>query len=438
MKRILFSLFSFLAFQLFCLSLAQVSLAAPVKLDIIGPGQRILNLAMADPLSSSGGSASSLGNELQNFINEDLSFLPFLRIIPSSGIIGGSKLSGFKSPDVDFNRFKMAGADLLITSGWVNSDTVELRVYEPVTGQLVFGKSYSDVTSKLAPKVADRFCSELMKALTGRGEFFLSTLAFIKDSGQNRQVWTTRPTGRELTQITNMQGIALSPAWSPDGRFVLFSHIDDRTHALGVWDRLTRKTQRVKFPGNTIIGPTFFPNNKVAVGLAMQGYPDIYQLDHAFKKEHKLESSGGIDVSPSIDATGTKMAFTSSRLGNPHIFLKDLSSGSVRRISDDGKYNTEPSISPDGTLIAFSRMTGNGHRIFVHDLLTGQETQVSFGPGSDEQPSFCPDSYFLAFASSRSGTQQIYLTTRHGGAAKQVPTGPGRAAFPAWGMVPDN
>ncbi len=415
---------------------ASVAQAAPVRLDIIGPGQRVLNLAVADPLPA-GGRMPGYAEELAGVINNNLSFLPFLRIIPSGGIIGGTHLSGYKSPDVDFNRFKLAGADLLITSGWVSSDTVELRVYEPVTGQLVFGKSYSDVNARLVPKVADRFCSEFMKALTGRGEFFLSTLAFIKNSGKNRQVWTVRPTGRELTQITNMPGIALSPAWSPDGRFVLFSHIDERTHALGVWDRMTRKTQRVKFPGNTIIGPTFFPNNTVAVGLAMQGYPDIYLLNHAFKKERKLESSGGIDVSPSIDATGTKMAFTSSRLGNPHVFLKDLNTGSVQRVSDGGTYNTEPSISPDGTLVAFSRMTGNGHRIFVHDLISGMETQVTYGPGSDEQPSFCGDSYFLAFASTRGGVQEIYLTTRHGGPAKKVPTGPGTAAFPAWGIVPD-
>lgn len=351
--------------------------------------------------------------------------------------MGGARLNGFKSPDVDFNRFKMAGADLLVTTGWVGGDTVELRVYEPNTGQLVFGKAYSDVNSRYAARVADRFCSELMKALTGRGEFFLSTLAFVKTNGQNGNIWTVRPTGRELTQITNLNGICMSPAWSPDGRFILFTHIDDRTHALGVWDRINRKTQRVKFPGNTIIGPTFFPNNEVAVGLAMKNYPDIYRLDHAFKRKGVIESSGGIDVSPSIDATGTKMAFTSSRLGNPHIFLKDLNTGSVRRISEEGNYNTEPSISPDGTLVAFSRMMGGGHRIFVHDILTGEETQVSFGPGSDEQPSFCPDSYFLAFVSSRSGTKQIYLTTRHGGPAKRVPTGPGNVTFPAWGMVPE-
>jgi TolB protein len=277
-----------------------------------------------------------------------------------------------------------------------------------------------------------------MKALTGRGEFFKSTLAFVKAGGKNKKdVWLCKPTGRDLRQITNLPGEALSPSWSPDARFIVFGHMDDRTHALGVWDRLTRQTQRIKFPGNTVIGPTFMPDNKVAVSLSTGKNPGIFLLSHVFQKERALEDSASIDVSPSFDATGTKMAFCSSRLGGPQIFLKDLTTGQVTRISRSGNYNTAPSISPDGTLIAFARMTDFGHRIFVYDMVTQSERQVTFGPGTDETPSFAPDSYFLAFTSTRSGAKQIYLITRHGGDAKRVPTGPGDASFPDWGMIPD-
>ncbi len=428
---------TFCALSAFCL-LTVSALAQPVMLDIKGAGNNIINVALADPISDGGAAAPGNGTKLAALVQENLSFLPFMRLIDRQAILGGARLSTYKMPGIDFKPFQLAGAQLVVTSGWVNSSTVEMRVYESTTGSLVFGKSYSDIQEKLLPKVADRFCAEFMKTLVGRGDFFLSTLAFIKSNGKNRNLWLVRPVGRELRQVSNMPGLAMSPSWSPDARFVIFTHIDDRTHALAVWDRATGQTQRVKFPGNTIIGPAFLPDNRVAVSLAMQGYPNIYLLDRSFKRDRVLESSGAIDVSPSFDATGTKMAFTSSRLGNPHIFLKNLSTGSVTRISTDGKYNTDPSISPDGTLVAYARMVGSGqHRIFVHDLLTGQERQVTFGPGSDEQPAFGPDSYFIAFMSTRSGQPRIYLTTRHGGDAKQVPTGPGDARFPAWGMIPD-
>ena len=413
---------------------------AAMQIDIYGPGQNIVNLAMAAPLST-GQPAQGLGKELDAAIHDNLSFLPFMRLTDPKAVLGGTTLPGYQPPNVDFKRFQLAGADLLVTAGWPQGDksgsTVELRVYETFSGQFVFGNAYSGVTKEEVQDVADRFCADLMKALTGHGDFFLSTLAFVKNSGKNkRDVWITKPTGRNLRKITDIPGIAMSPSWSLDGRFIVFSHMDDKSHALGVWDRLTNRVQRIRFPGNTVIGPTFTPGNKVAVSLSTGKNPDIFMLNHAFQKERTLEANGTINVSPTFDAAGTKMAFTSNRMGGPQIFMKDLASGSVYRVTKQGNYNTEPSMSPDGTLIAFSRLTSEGNRIFVQDLTTGTEQQISFGPGNDVLPSFAPDSYFIAFTSNRSGPNQIYLTTRHGGDAKKVPTGSGDASFPRWGAIP--
>ena len=403
---------------------------AAMQIDIYGPGQNIVNLAMAAPLST-GQPAQGLGKELDAAIHDNLSFLPFMRLTDPKAVLGGTTLPGYQPPNVDFKRFQLAGADLLVTAGWPQGDksgsTVELRVYETFSGQFVFGNAYSGVTKEEVQDVADRFCADLMKALTGHGDFFLSTLAFVKNSGKNkRDVWITKPTGRNLRKITDIPGIAMSPSWSLDGRFIVFSHMDDKSHALGVWDRLTNRVQRIRIPGNTVIGPS----------LSTGKNPDIFMLNHAFQKERTLEANGTINVSPTFDAAGTKMAFTSNRMGGPQIFMKDLASGSVSRVTKQGNYNTEPSMSPDGTLIAFSRLTSEGNRIFVQDLTTGTEQQISFGPGNDVLPSFAPDSYFIAFTSNRSGPNQIYLTTRHGGDAKKVPTGSGDASFPRWGAIP--
>lgn len=417
------------------LTLLWVRPAQAVQVDIYGPGQNVVNLALATPLKGPDSAAGGLGPELDKLVHENLSFLPFMRLTDPKAVLGGTVLAGYEPPSLDFKRFQLAGADILVTAYWPSSSSVQLRAFETSSGKRLFGKEYPKVSSKELPEVADRFCADLLEALTGNGAFFRSTLAFIKKTGRMQSdVWLVKPTGRDLRRITNMKGEALSPAWSPDGRFVVFTHIDERSHALGVWDRHSRKVQRIRFPGNTVIGPAFMPNNKVAVSLSNGKNPDIFLLNHVFQRERPLEQNNSINVSPTFDATGTKMAFTSSRLGGPQIFLKDLNSGVVTRVSKNGSYNTEANLSPDGTLVVFSRMTDFGHRIFVQDMLTGMERQVTFGPGSDEQPSFCADSYFIAFTSSRGGARQIYLITRHGGDAKKVPTGGGDASFPRWGM----
>ncbi len=410
---------------------------AATMVDIYGPGQNQINLAMADPLTAPSQRATVLGSALQEAIETDLNFLPFMKLTPKSAILGGTVLSGWQGATVDFKRFQIAGADLLVTAYWPSGDgensKVELRVFETYSGKFIFGNAYSGVTRAETPTVADRFCDDLMEALTGARGFFNSQIAFVKGNGYKRDVWISRATGRDLRQVTHLPGSAMSPSWSPDGRYVVFSHIDDSTHALGVWDRMSNKVTRIRFPGNTVIGPCFLPDNRVAVSLSSGHYPDIFLLNRQFKKERPLEQSSAINVSPSFDATGTKMAFTSSRLGSPQVFLKDLNTGTISRVSMDGSYNSEPCLSPDGTLVAYTKGTPSGFRIFVRDLITGRDQQISFGPGRDEQPAFAPDSYFVAFTSTRSGTQQIYLTTRHGGAAKLLPTGAGNASFPRWG-----
>lgn len=412
---------------------------AAMRVDIINPGQNIVNLSLAAPLTGPQKEATGMGAALQKVVQENLSFLPFMRLTDPKAVLGGTVLQGFEPPTLDFKRFQLAGSDILVTSYWPEGDSgtrpVQLRAFETSTGNRLFGKEYPRVNTSDLNEVADRFCADLLEALTGSGDFFRSTLAFVKKNGvMSADVWLVKPTGRDLRRITNIPGEALSPSWSPDGRFVVFSHIDPKSHALGVWDRSSNKVQRIRFPGNVVIGPAFMPDNKVAVALSNGKYPVIFLLNHVFQKERILEQSDAINVSPTFNKAGTKMAFTSSRMGGPQIFMKDLPSGTVSRVSKSGGYNTEANLSPDGSLVVFSRMTDFGHRIFVQDMLTGMERQISFGPGSDEQPSFCADSYFIAFASSRGGVRGVYLTTRHGGDAKKVPTGNGSASFPRWGM----
>ncbi|MDD6180817.1 MAG: translocation protein TolB [Desulfovibrionaceae bacterium] len=413
---------------------------AAMRVDIYGPGQNTVSLALAAPLKGPAAEATGLGAELNKLVQENLNVLPFMKLTDPRAVLGGIVLEGAEPPKLDFNRFQIAGADIVVTALWPSGDSgsgvVQMRAFETNTGNRLFGKEYAGVTKKLLPEVADRFCADLLEALTGNGDFFRSTLVFSQKTGKMQgNLWIVKPTGRDLRKITNIKGEPLSPAWSRDGRFIVFTHLDHKSHALGVWDRASGQVQRIRFPGNTVIGPSFMPDNRVAVSLSNGRTPDIYLLNHAFQKERALESSPYINVSPSFDSTGTKMAFTSNRLGGPQIFMKDLSSGAVSRVSKGGSYNTEANISPDGTLVVYSRMTDYGHRIFVQDMLTGEERQVSFGPGSDEQPSFCADSYFIAFASTRGGGRSIYLTTRHGGEARKVPTGVGNASFPRWGLT---
>jgi TolB protein len=418
---------------LFLFAAAAALAAGPLTVDIHGPGQRMVNIVLLPPK----GLGDSLVPEapakaFEELVTNNLGYIPFLKLVPVSTMLGGDPSKGVERKDIDFKPMQLARVDLCMTTGW-KGNSIEARVFETFSGRRIVGKLYRDVGSLTLAQAADRFCSAFLEALTGKKGFFDSPLAFVRQEGDKKEIFTVLPQGRDLKRITKLDGFNLSPSWSVDGSRIAFTHIGKKRHELGIYDSKTKKITMIsKGLGQTVISPVFGPDDLVTVALNRDGVTDIYELDKQYKPKRRLARSQYIDVSPSFDRTGGKMAFTSGRAGNPHIYLMDVKTGKVRRVTMTGKYNTHPCLSPDGRYIAYTHRTSNGHRIYLHDLETGREKQLTFGPGNDEYPAFGPDGYFVAFASNRSGEYKIYLSTRHGDKPRRISTGKGQAFAPAW------
>lgn len=422
----------FAACLLVCLAAALASAQGPLTVDIHGPGQRMVNITLLPPKGLDGQPVpEAVSKAFRELVTNDLGYIPFLKLVPVSSLLGGDPSHGVTAQDIDFKPFQLARVDLCLTTGW-NGQYLEARVYETFSGRRVVGKAYRDVADKL-PLVADRFCSAFLEALTGKKGFFDSPIAFVKQDGKTKEIYTVLPQGRGLTKISDLGGFNLSPAWSAEGDLIAFTHIGNDRHELCIYDGKTHKIRRIaKGLGDTVISPVYGPGDVLYTSLNLNGTTNIYELSKSYKVGKRLAASPYIDVSPSFDRTGSQMAFTSGRAGNPHIYLLDMKTGRVRRVTTTGKYNTHPCLSPDGRYVAYTHQTSDGHRIFLHDLETGREKQLTFGPGNDEYPAFGPDGYFIAFASSRTGTYQLYLSTRHGDAPRKISTGKGAAFAPAW------
>ena len=414
-----------------------------LHIDIFGPGEERINVFIAPPkdLQSEVLFDPELGSRIYDGLQSNLGLLPFLTRVDPGHILGGPGVEGVRGRDIDFRKFNLSRVDLLLTIGLEQHargpGSVEIRAFEVFDQRMILGRAYDLQDMDQVPLMLRRFCAELMDYLTGNGDFFRSRLAFERKQNGNKDIWSVTPQGTDLTRLTDLRGITLSPAWSPDGSRIAFTLMRDDRHHLGIWDLEKGEEQVFSMPGNTVISPAFSPEGRLALSLDPMGRPDIYWLDGDYGVDETIMEHWAIDVSPSFDASGTKMAFASGRLGNPHIFVHDFDKGRVQRVSYEGRYNTNPSISPEGDFVAFTRQTPDGHRIFVADLETGREKQISFGPGNDEDPAFAPDGYFVAFSSNRSGDYRLYLTTRNGDEPRQIPTGEGNAKAPAWGLERD-
>lgn len=425
------------------MNISQAQAQESLKIDIFGPGQDRINIFVA-PLRSIGDepfAQEQYPEQIRSLLNRNLALLPFLHGAKDGEILGGPGVDGVRGADIDFRKFSLSRVDMLLTIGVDQQAglpvSVEIRAFEVFGQRMVLGKAYTLHGPDQIPHMVRRFCADFMEYLTGHGDFFRSILAFERKIDDVKEIWTVSPLGDDLKQLTDLGSIALSPDWSGDGDKIAFTLLRDNQHLLGILNKDSLEVNTYDLPGNTVISPAFSPNGHIAVSIDPMGRPDIYWLDTSFRMDSPVMEHWAIDVSPSFDRKGGKMAFASGRLGNPHIFVLDLDSRQVSRVTYEGRYNTNPTISPDGRYIAFTRQTPDGHRVFLTDLDTGRERQISFGPGNDEDPGFAQDGYFIAFSSNRSGEYKLYLTTRNGDSPVMIPTGEGHATAPAWGSQRD-
>lgn len=402
-----------------------------INVEITGPEQAKRDkIVLAPPLGSG---LPPEAQRLAEALEKNIRIIPFLEVVPGQAVLGGDKPDGFQKDQIDFKRYQNVGAQYLLTQGWTSSRAVEIRIFDVFSGNMVVGKSY-DVSPQAVFGAADDFCAGFMEKKVESGDLFRSTLAFVRPGGQNvKNLWIARPQGRDERQITNLPGTVMSPSWSPDGRSIVFTFLDNRHHQIGLWDRAGGvKTQRLAGT-NMVIAPTFV-GGRIAVAVASErGDPEIAVFNKNFQKEGVIVRSQGIEVSPRFDRAGKRMVFVSDRAGGPQIFMADVGGGGQTRVTYEGGYNSEPSINPQGTEIVFSRRTSDGFHIFWKDLQSGQERQLTTGPGNDLSPAFCPDSFSVAFTSNRGGGQKIHLTTKMSHPPVELPLGGG--AFPAWGLT---
>ena len=430
---------------IFFVTVSQVSTAfcfeKTLYLNIYGPGQSKLNIYIASPIFIGNNEnyrdeEKHIVTKLYDILLKNISYLPFLQSISQEEIVGGAKLSGVTLKEIDFNKFTINKIDLLTTIGWELLENgkikIELRTFDIFSTKLYLGRGYILNNEDQVYIAANKYCKELMKRLTGRSGFFSSMIAFVKRTKNgSKNIFISTPQGYLQKQVTDLNGIALSPVWSWDGKSLVFTYLSNNRHELVLWNT-NGKLKRIMIPGNTIISPTFDPSGNIVLSTDMSGNPDIYILDRNFKIKGALVRSWAIDISPSFDKSGEKMVYVSSRYGNPNIFLYDFKTKQTKRISYLGKYNTNPCISGDGKFVVYSTLTEKGHRIVLCDLTNMEEHILTHGPGNDEHPVWGPDDFFIAFCSNRTGKYKIYLTTKAATPPRVIDTGKEDTTAVAW------
>lgn len=209
---------------------------------------------------------------------------------------------------------------------------------------------------------------------------FASTPVKVRDW----DLFTVQADGSGLTQLTDSDENVQHPAWSPDGKRILFtqgsvvSNLD-----IYVMDadgsNLTRLTEHPERDQRATWSPD---GSQVAFVSQRDGSVAVWIMDADGSDVHKLIEGR----EPSWSPDGTRIAFTSSQLAdNDEIYVIDVDGTNLRRITDQPRFDWFPAWTPDGNRLVFNSERAGGQELVIADVKTGALVLISTAEQTLEQ-----------------------------------------------------
>lgn len=211
---------------------------------------------------------------------------------------------------------------------------------------------------------------------------------------RNSDVYVLNASGTAARNLTKTRGFDGDPAWSPDGRYIVFESQRDRNS-------------------------------------------EIYRLDVRTLKVKRLTTNRAADEDPSWSPDGRRIAFTSGRDGNREIYLMKPDGSSPLNITRSAASDRNPSWSPNGELVAFDSDRDGNLEIYTTNerfLLR----RLTIDPALDALPAWSPDGKSIAFVSDRAEprNRDLFVMRSDGSSVRRLTESTAWEVAPDWGTAP--
>jgi len=271
---------------------------------------------------------------------------------------------------------------------------------------------------------------DLEESLTGTRGIARTRVAFERGG----RLWVVDSDGEQVTPITE-PGTPQSAAWNANGSMITYASFLPPAKIM-LLELGTGRSRPLVTGGGVFITPAFTPDGaSVVYSHGIDNGTDLYITDVAGGGGRRLSVGRGSDnLSPTFSPDGRRIAFMSARAGHPEIYTIDADGTNVDPLTpveiNERAFRASPDWSPDGRFVAFqSRIAGTDQVMTINLRDRGLKQLTSDGQNTD--PSWAPDGRHIVFVSNRSGAKVLWVLDAETGRTRQLTRG-GVARNPAW------
>jgi serine/threonine protein kinase len=307
--------------------------------------------------------------------------------------------------DKDFPAMSPDGNEVAFS--WQGEKSTDPNIHN-IYVQLVGAGSPLRITSARA--------SDLSPAWSPDGRF----IAFEREAGQSYAYFIVPSLGGPERKLANAYPAAYGGgiSWSPDGKYLAVadggSPKDSRAGIFFVSvESGERRDSGIEPPAPFIVGPAFSPDGKYLAFVSGSGFlsNDIYVAPVSGGKPRPVTSLHADIRGPAWMSNGKELVFSSNHQGLKTLWRVALTGSDPEPLSIPADDARQVTISARGNRLAFLRYKVDTNIWEAPAFAAGhrQPLKLIASTREDASPAFSPDGQRIAFASNRSGRFEIYV-----------------------------
>jgi Tol biopolymer transport system component len=224
-------------------------------------------------------------------------------------------------------------------------------------------------------------------------------IVFISDRDGDMEVFIMNADGMNLTQLTINDALDHVPAWSNDGSKIVYA--SDNGGVFDIYVMNADGSSQVNITNTTDINeftPAWSPTNDIIAFVSAPGHDlfspegEIYIMNADGSDRRRLTDNEYVDFDPNWDPSGLRIAFAGYKDGIGDIFIMNADGSQLRNLSISPNAQG-PAWSPLGNQIVFDFETDSQADIYVMSQDGTDLHKIADHPDTDARPDWQPIHY---------------------------------------------